>query len=413
MTQLLIHGKHQLVGDVHLSGDQQTIVAIQAASILATQGTVIVDHVPATASISQMNQLLQSLNVIVEFNRHSQVLKMDATRHLNPVQVSGESLVAAGSILARCRHVRLVDNGINPVYQENIHKLAQYLNQLGATVSDQGHVVDVHADSLQGTQLDLENAGLSVTLAILMVSTMAQGITVIRHPASHPSIFELAKVLNKMGARVHGAGTDTIRVQGVTYLHSTDYFALDDQEEAGVYLAFGALTAGDVVVHGAKEKHLNGLIHYLDQMGNTVITQRHGIRVIGTSLQLPVDISADFYGHSGTYLKMSLLALALQAHGEVQIDNFSPTQRDMLGMVTNENSQFNYVNHRLLVHAPVSSFSQAVTVTSPAGGVLAIGCALGSSEPIKIAPAEMASSSFIHLIDQLTNLGAQIDLKFN
>lgn len=374
---------------------------------------MIVDHVPATASIFQMNQLLQSLNVVVEFNRHTQVLKMDATRHLNPVQVSGESLVTAGSILARCRHVRLVDNGINPRYQENIHRLAQYLDQLGATVSDQGHVVKVQADSLQGTQLDLENAGLNVTLAVLMVSTMTQGITVIRHPARHPGVFELAKVLNKMGARVHGAGTDTIRIQGVTYLHSTDYFALDDQEGAGVYLTFGALTAGDVVVHGAKEKHLKGLIHYLDQMGNTVVTQRHGIRVIGTSLQLPVDISAEFYRRAGTYLKMNLLALALHAHGEVQIDNFSPTQRDMLSTVTNENDQFDYVNHRLLVHAPVNSFSQAVTVTSPGRGVLAIGCALASSKPIKIAPAEMASSSFIHLIDQLKRLGAQIDLKFN
>lgn len=414
MNQLLIHGKRPLIGDVQLSGDQQTIMAIQAASILATQGTVIVDHVPATTHILHMNQLLQSLKVVLDFNRHTQVLKMDATRHVESVPISGEYLVAAGPILARCRQVRLVDNGINPIYIQNIHRLTHYLAQLGATVSDNGEIVDIQADYLEGTQLDLSDSSLSVTLTVMLVSTMAQNITVLHHPVDHPAVTELAKVLNRMGARVHGAGTDTIRIQGVTFLHSTDYRALDDQEEAGMYLVLGALTAGDVLVHGALQRHLQPLLHHLDHMGNTVIVQRHGIRIIGTALQLPIDISRQLYLNSGNYLKMGLLALAMQAHGDVRVDGVPLTQWNLLGSVSNQLfDDFNYHHERLTIHSPIQSFKDVISVTSSIGGILAISCALTSEQLIKISPAEVASGSFRHFIDQLISLGAQIDLKFN
>lgn len=414
MTKLMVHGHHPLVGDVELSGDQQTIMAIQAASLLSTQGTVIVDNVPATANVVAMNQLLQSLNVVINFDRHMRVLKMDATRHVGPVKISGQALITAGAILARCRHVQLVDNGINPEYQQTMTRIGDLLGKLGAEVISNGENIDITATRLTGQNLELQSDSLITTLTIMMAATMAQGITVLNHPYDNPSVIELAKVLNKMGARVHGAGTDTIRIQGVTFLHSTDYYALDDQEEAGVYMILAALTAGDILVRGARQEHLRLLIDHLEQMGNTVVVQHNGIRVIGTRLLLPIDVQQPFFRHSGDYVKVALLALQMCAQGQTTITGFSKNQLDILGCtVTDEKNQLHYAGDCLQINGPLKGYPVAVTTNSPVTGLLGLLNALVANQVTTINPAEVAGGSFVHLIDRLIELGAKIELSFD
>lgn len=413
MTKLLVHGRQALSGEVELSGDQQTIMAIQAASLLSTQGTVIIDNVPATANVVAMNRLLQSLNVVIEFDRHQQILKMDATRHIEPVKVSGQEMPAAGAILARCRHVQLVDNGVNPEYQQTMIHIGELLSQMGATMTTANEMVDITADHLVGQKIDLQNDTLTTTLTLMMAATMAQGITVLDHPYDDPAVIELAKVLNKMGARVHGAGTDVIRIQGVTFLHSTDYYALDDQAEAGTYLIIGALTAGDILVHGAREVHLKPLIAHLEQMGNTVVIQRDGIRIIGTKLQLPVNLPKQFFVRNGLYTQIALLALQMNAQGTTEIQGFSKGQLDILGCaVDDQQNQLTYQNNQLVIHGPLKQYPNVVTTNSPVTGLLALLDALVADQTTTINPAEVAGGSFVHLIDRLIELGAKIELSF-
>lgn len=413
MTKLLIQGHHSLRGEVELSGDQQTIMAIQAASLLSTHGTVIIDNVPATANVVAMNQLLQSLNVVIEFDRHQQILKMDATRHIEPVTISGQELLAAGAILARCRHVQLVDNGVNPEYQQTMIRISEFLSQMGATMTTANEMIDITADHLIGQKIDLQNDTLATTLTLMMTATMAQGITVLNNPYDHPAVIELAKVLNKMGARVHGAGTKVLRIQGVTFLHSTDYYALDDQEEASVYLIIGALTAGDVLVRGARQVHLQPLIDHLEQMGNTVIIQRNGIRVIGTRLQLPVYIQPGISQFTGSYTQIALLALQMVAQGTSTVSNFSKSELDVLGCAaTDQNEQLKYEDRQLVIQGPLKQYPTVVTTNSPITGLLALLDALVADQTTMINPAEVAGGSFVHLIDRLIELGAKIELSF-
>lgn len=413
MTKLVINGHLPLDGDVELSGDQQTIMAIQAASILSTQGTVIVDNVPATANIVAMNQLLQSLNVVINFDRHRRVLKMDATRQIEPVKLSGQAMLATGAVLARCRQVQLVDNGMNPEFQKIIAQSSSLLQQLGAQVEQRREFIDITANQLTGCRLNLQSATLTTTLSMMMVATMAQGITVLEHPGDDPSIIELAKVLNKMGARVHGAGTDTIRIQGVNFLHSTDYYALDDQEEAGTYLILGAVTAGDILVRGAQVTHLKPLIDHLNQMGNTVVVQRNGIRVIGTKLLLPVDIQAKLFQQAGAYLQMALTGLQMAAQGNTIIHGFKSSQMEVLScVIADQEQQVQFKDHQLTINGPIRRYPSIVTTTSPAAGLLALLNALVAHQTTTINPAEVAGGSFVHLLDQLIELGAQIDLSF-
>ncbi|WP_295729804.1 hypothetical protein [uncultured Limosilactobacillus sp.] len=413
MTKLMVRGHQPLSGEVELSGDQQTIMAIQAASLLSTHGTVIIDNVPATANVVAMNRFLQSLNVVIEFDRHRQVLKMDTTRHIESVKISGQEMLAAGSILARTGQVQLVDNGLNSEYRKNMIRIGELFARMGANIKTTPEMVNITADHLVGKKIDLQGDTLTTTLTIMMAATMAQGITVLNHPYSSPAVIELARILNKMGARVHGAGTSTIRIQGVTFLHSTDYYALDDQEEASVYLIIGALTAGDILIHGARKVHLRQLITQLEQMGNTVIVQRNGIRIIGTKFQLPVDMSKHFFVHNGLYAQIALLALQMVTQGTTKIAGFSKRQLEILGCAVNDDqNQLNFQDNCLAIQGPFKHYPALVTANLPVTGLLALLNALVADQVTTINPAEVAGGSFVHLIDRLIELGAKMELNF-
>ncbi|HJA23983.1 MAG TPA: hypothetical protein H9958_07170 [Candidatus Limosilactobacillus intestinavium] len=414
MTKLVINGHHALKGAVGLSGDQQTVMAIQAACLLATQGTMILDNVPNTQNINLMNRLLQTMNVQVDYNRHQNVLKMDATCKIRPLKISGPALLTSGAILARCHHVQLVDNGLNTEYQHDINALCNGFQKFGATIEKVNEGVNIRADKLTGQNINLESAGLTPTLTMMMAATLAQGITVLKNPNHNPVVVELAKVLNKMGGRVHGAGTDTIRIQGVTFLHSTDYLVLDDQEEAGFYLVLGAATAGDILVQGAHPEHLNSLIQMLDNMGNTVIVQKNGIRVIGTSLLLSNNIDISEYLQLGKYGQMAILGLLMLTNGETVVDGFNVEQLNIIGNIfMNNDGQIQHHNHQLKIIGPLKHYPKTISTTSTAEGMLSLVFALGVKQITTIDPAEVVSSSFTNLIDKLVALGAQIDLSFD
>lgn len=412
MSKLVIKGNHELHGKVTLSGDQQTILAIQAAAILSTSGTVIVDIVPATASITTMIQLIRSLKGVVLFDRKQQILKMDATQHLTQVPLSGQSLLATGAVLARCRQVDLVDTGVSPVSSQLIVELVHLLSAMGAQVQETAQGVHIQADYLKGTVISLVGKSLSSVLALMMAATMADGITVLKDPPYSPAVFELAKILNKMGARVHGAGTDTIRIQGVTFLHSTDYYALDDQEEAGVYLCLGALTGGDVIVEGAQAVHLRLLTNHLEKMGNTVVIQRNGIRIIGTHVLIPQDVLPALSQQCSLSLMTVLLAFALHALGKSQIWHCPKESRAAISNVL-QAADINFKNGILTVNGGRFQVLDKVHTPTALSGLAALAMGLANSQPLKLSPAEPAGESFDHLLDQLIELGANLEISFD
>lgn len=414
MSKLVVNGGQPLQGRVTLSGDTRTIMAVQAAAIMSTSGTVIVDNVPATPSVTGLNQLLEKLGAVVVFDRQKQVLKMDTSRHLTPQQLSGSELIAAGAVLARCRNVAMVDDGLSPQYGRQIQEIGEALQKLGARVNRQNGGYQIEALSLKGTSLDLQETSLTASLAIMMAASLAQGITVLHHPGQAPAIIELAKVLNKMGARVHGAGTDTIRIQGVTFLHSTDYYALDDQEEAGIYLTLGALSAGDIFVEGAQEGHLSTLIGHLEAMGNTLVTQKQGIRIIGTQVLIPADLPAPMGKRNASYLQAALAVLHLYAQGPSQLAHCpAEISQALSAMIIDPASSFSYQPSVLSAQGTGATVMNRLTVNDGLSGLIALCLALSARQETVISPAELVGEAFDHLIDQLIELGAKMQLSFD
>lgn len=414
MTTLAINKAPQLSGSVELSGDQKIIMAIQAASLMSTSGTVIVDNVPVTASIVAMKRLLQSFGEIVELDRKKNILKMDATHHITSGRISGDELITAGPLFARCRHIKLVDNGINPQYQKTMIQVTDGLRQLGADVKKGDGSYEISANSLKGSVLNCSSMTLDAKLTLLMVSSLTTGITVFNNVGKEPCLLELSRVLRKMGARVHGDGTDTIRVQGVSFLHSTDYYAMNDQNEAATYLMIGALTASDILVRGARAVHLKKIIDHLEKMGNTVISQHDGVRIIGTKLLLPIDANKKLIDQMDTYNMIALTALQMCAHGKTKLENINGGLFNIITKVAGLFSdQVHYSNNVLMINGPIEFPAMNLEVNESQAGLLALLCGLVANGTVQISPAEVPASCYAHFIDHLIEMGAQIELKFD
>lgn len=409
MAKLVINGQQKLKGTVNLSGDQGIINAIQAASLLATSGTLIIDNVPLTERVQSMNTVLKSLNVITQYDTEKQILKMDATRHLKTQKLINDQLILAGPLLARCRKIVLLDKGVNNIHTKNTYDIANYLAKFGNKIesSDQGLLIT--ASNPHSNTVNMENASLLTTISLILFSTLVPGISVFKNVSKNLEIYELALVLNKMGARVHGAGTNTIRVQGVTFLHSTDYFAIADQAEAAVFLAAGALTAGDVFIQGAQEKYLKTVLSFLEKTGNTIVVQHNGIRVIGTKVLIsPSSLELNY---SRTEVNLALLAVALQSHGMMSINQLSADLKNILTSVKLD-QQYSITGNSMVVDHIFSALPQHIRVNNSVEGLFAVLNGLSINQTTTIEPAELVGEAFQNFVDQLLNLNAKIHLSF-
>ncbi len=161
---------------------------------------------------------------------------------------------------------------------------------MGATINQHDGYIEATADELIGTNIYLDFPSVGATQNIMMAATMATGTTVIENVAREPEIVDLANVLNKMGAKVRGAGTETIRIEGVTALHGTSHYVVQDRIEAGTFMVGAALTHGDVLVENAISEHNKPLISKLEEMGVTVIENEAGVRVIGPKELKPTNV---------------------------------------------------------------------------------------------------------------------------
>ncbi len=403
VTELKVIGGAPLRGTVEISSDEQAILACQAASLLATSGTVILDHVPARAAVVAMNKFLQQLGVRIVFDRPKQVLKLDAGWHITPAPLELGNLLAAGTVLARCQQVTLPAGKTAEISRE-IREITKVLTQLGAQVENEGNATKLTAQFLTGTTLDLGGVSLAAAVTAITVATLTRGITVLNRVPKVPALAELVALLQKMGARIHEGKGQTLRIQGVTALHSADHYINDDQGEAAVYLVAGALTAGDLLVSGAMADYLQPLLDHLEAAGNTVIVQRNGIRVIGTRILLPADEQPALTKLADPRVEAALLALHARQLGGSRLAKpfFWPELVESLGTVMQEDGG------DLVSHGPLAQMPEEAHYVSAAAGLALYLLALPLKQNTWLPEVERIEEAVVNLTDRLQGLGANL-----
>jgi UDP-N-acetylglucosamine 1-carboxyvinyltransferase len=274
VDKLQIQGGAPLAGEVRISGAKNAALPILAATLLA-EGTVSVGNVPHLQDVTTMIELLGRMGVSVTIDDKMRVEVDAATirEHVAPyelVRTMRASILVLGPLLARFgkADVSLPGGcaiGARPV---NIH--VDGLQQLGADILIENGYIRARASRLRGARLVLETVTVTGTENLLMAATLAEGETVIENAAREPEVVDLADFLNAMGAKIRGAGTDTIVIQGVERLHGASYDVLPDRIETGTYLVAGAITGGKVRVKGTRPDHLDAVIAKLREAGANV-----------------------------------------------------------------------------------------------------------------------------------------------
>ncbi|MGM9908147.1 UDP-N-acetylglucosamine 1-carboxyvinyltransferase [Limosilactobacillus sp.] len=416
MEKMVIKGGRRLTGRVHVEGSKNAALPIQAASLLATVGSFRLTNVPPLLDIITMNRLLKFLNVTVVFDQEKHELLLDAQKDVAneaPFEYVDEmraSMLVLGPLLARTGYAKVALPGGCAIGSRPIDLHIKGLTALGAQVDQRDGYIVAQADRLTAARIYLDFPSVGATEDLMMAATRATGITTIENAAREPEIIELANFLNKMGARVHGAGTAVIRIQGVTFLHGCEYQLISDRIEAGTFMIAAAITNGDVLVADAVAEHNASLIAKLEEMGVTVVRQDNGIRVLGTSVLLPTNIKTMPYPGFPTDLQPQISVLQLLANGISTLDERIFEKRFMhLEELRRMNAKFQISGPVAVLDGPTRFSGAEVTASDLRAGAALVLAGLAATGITQVRNVSEIDRGYYRFQQKLRALGAQID----
>ncbi len=284
MKKIIINGGSRLTGEVEISGAKNAVVAIIPATLLA-EGVCRIENIPDISDVSTTIRILHNMGASIKMINKNTV-EIDTTHiHSNVVEHEMSKQMRAsyyfiGALLGRCNHAKVAMPGgccfgVRPIDQH-----IKGFEAIGATVTMEGNaMVDVRAENLVGTSVYFDVVSVGATINLMIAAVKAKGMTIIENAAKEPHIVDLANFLNSMGADVRGAGTDVIKIRGVSELHGCEYAIIPDQIEAGTYMVAAAATRGDVLIKNVIPKHLESISAKLIECGVTVEEFDDSIRV--------------------------------------------------------------------------------------------------------------------------------------
>lgn len=324
MEKIIVRGGRKLNGTVKVEGAKNAVLPVIAASLLASNGKSVINEVPTLSDVYTINEVLRFLNADVTFANNQIVV--DASRELKTeapfeyVRKMRASVLVMGSLLARNGHARVALPGGCAIGSRPIDQHLKGFEAMGAVVKVGNGYIDAEVHGrLRGAKVYMDFPSVGATENIMMAATLADGMTTIENCAKEPEIVDLANFLNAMGANVKGAGTGTIRIEGVKELHGATHNIIPDRIEAGTFMVAAAITGGNVLVQGAVPEHLSSLIAKMEEMGVTIIEEQDGLRVIGPDQLKAVDIKTMPHPGFPTDMQSQMMALLLRAKGTSMI----------------------------------------------------------------------------------------------
>ncbi|HKF19990.1 MAG TPA: UDP-N-acetylglucosamine 1-carboxyvinyltransferase [Candidatus Angelobacter sp.] len=322
MDKFVIRGGNPLVGTIRVSGAKNAALPAMAAAIL-TDEAVTLENIPDVRDIHTERNLLVSMGAEVElgYGRASHRTTISCRNLVNPeaayelVKTMRASTLVLGPLVARMKRARVSLPGGCAIGARPIDLHIKGLEKLGATITQEHGYIEAAAERLRGGQIAFDKITVTGTEDLMMAAALAEGQTVMENCAREPEVSDLAALLNKMGAKIEGAGTSTIRIQGVSKLHGAKHKIIPDRIEAGTFVIAGALTGGDLIVSNCDPTHLGALLHKLEECGVKVKSNGECVRVMGNGQLRAADVSTEEYPGFPTDMQAQYMALATQAEG--------------------------------------------------------------------------------------------------
>jgi UDP-N-acetylglucosamine 1-carboxyvinyltransferase len=322
MDKFVIRGGNPLVGTVRVSGAKNAALPAMAAAIL-TDEPVILENIPDVRDIETERKLLVSMGAEVElgYGRAHHRTTISCRSLVNPeaayevVKTMRASTLVLGPLVARMKRARVSMPGGCAIGARPIDLHIKGLEKLGASIAQEHGYIEASAERLRGGHIIFDKITVTGTEDLMMAATLAEGQTVMENCAREPEVSDLAGLLNKMGARIEGAGTSTIRIQGVSQLGGARHRIIPDRIEAGTFVIAAALTGGDLIVSNCEPTHLGALLKKLQECGVKIASNGESVRVVGPGSLRAADISTEEYPGFPTDMQAQYMALATQAEG--------------------------------------------------------------------------------------------------
>ena len=322
MDKFVIRGGNPLLGTIQVSGAKNAALPAMAAALL-TEEPVVLESIPQVRDIETTRKLLAAMGAEVELGYgRAQHRTTICCRNLASPEASYElvktmraSTLVLGPLVARCGSARVSLPGGCAIGARPIDLHIKGLERLGATIRQEHGYVEASAKRLKGAEIVFDKITVTGTEDLLMAATLADGETVMQNCAREPEVADLADLLNKMGARIEGAGTSTIRIKGVAKLKGAKHRIIPDRIEAATFIIAGALTGGDLNVAGCEPAHLGSLLQKLEAAGVKTKPGKQSVRVMGDNPLKACDIVTEEYPGFPTDVQAQYMALATQAEG--------------------------------------------------------------------------------------------------
>lgn len=414
MERLIVKGGNRLIGTVKTSGAKNAVLPIIAASILGTSPSRL-DEIPALEDVRTICAVLECLGIKVDASE-PHTLKIDS-REITSCEAPYElvrsmraSFLVMGPLLARKGYARISQPGGCAIGTRPIDLHLKGFEALGVKI-EQGHgYIEASApDGMTGANIYLDFPSVGATENIMMAAAMANGTTVLENPAEEPEIVDLANYLNQMGARVRGAGTNVITIEGVSELHGVQHSVIPDRIEAGTYMIAAAMTGGDVIIENVLPEHQKPLIAKLREAGALVEEDIDRIHVVGSGRLKAVDIKTLPYPGFPTDMQAQMMAMLSVAEGRSKITETVFENRFMHVVELNRmGANITTEGRSAVITGPAHLTGCTVRATDLRAGAAMILAGLVAEGATEICDIYHIDRGYEEIAAKLTRLGADI-----
>jgi UDP-N-acetylglucosamine 1-carboxyvinyltransferase len=411
MYKIVVKGGSKLHGEVSVSGAKNAALPILASSLLA-QGQSTYRNVPGLGDVVTMRKLLGQLGATVKGDGTTVVDTSHITNFEAPyelVKTMRASALVLGPLVGRYGEARVSLPGGCAIGARPIDQHLKGLSAMGARIELEHGLVSAKARRLHGATIVFDVVTVTGTENLMMAAALAKGRTTLENAACEPEVEEMARVLNKMGARVRGAGTSLVSIEGVDELHPLDHAIIPDRVEAGTLMVAAAITRGNVLIRDCMPEHLDAVIAKLRAAGAEVSIEEGGVRVVGRSEIKPTDIATRPYPGFPTDMQAQFMVLMSRAKGQsVLSENIFENRFMHVPELMRMGADIVIDGHLAVVRGPTKLKGAKVMATdlrASACLVLAGLIAEGTTEVLRVYHLDRG---YDHLERKLRGLGADI-----
>lgn len=416
MEKIRIEGGHKLSGTISIGGAKNSVVALIPAAILCDE-TATINNVPDITDVDDLEDILLHLNAKIKRKKEKVEINSSDIKNCEITEKLSKKLRASyyfmGALLGKFNRVEMYFPGGCNIGSRPINLHLKGFESLGATVTEENNHFLIEAKKLKGNNIYLDFPSVGATINIMLAATKASGKTVIENAAEEPEIVNVASFLNSMGAKIKGAGTNTITITGVKHLHSCFHEVIPDRIQAGTYLIIAALLGNNLKIKNIIPSHIDSLISKLKETGVDMKIGTNNITIKNVKEYNKTDIKTQVYPGFATDLQQVMATFLTQCRGVSTIEEtiYENRFQNLAGLAKmGANVKVSKDNRIATIEGKTKLIGSEVSATDLRGGASLLVAALIAEGVTTIDNVAHILRGYDNIIEKLSSVGAKIEI---